>query len=677
MCRKLVRIALLGLCVFSVTACATFGERAASPEERTAFDAARVQVQDDPGAGVRAIEAFIAQFPEGPLVDDAHYELARIAHRGGKADAAVRQYRFIIERFSGNLTADLSRVRVAEIERDRGNLEEARRMLGRLRVSRLPEAEAREAYRVLSDVATDPVLQVRWLSVLRNTVGQREVDAVDVEIDAKLAKFELEALERLASQLGGRPPAGRVEVARAELALEAGDLDAAESYLDRAANFSMVPRYEQRMHSMRDRLRLREEGPTNVRQLPTFADVLRRGLPSSEGARGAIGVVLPLSGPFARFGEASLRGVLLAAGVFGDEPGSPALRVVVRDSQGRPDVAAAAVRELAEDEGVLAIVGPLLSAECEAAAAAAQDAQIPLLALTSREEVARDRSHVFRLRTRNIEDIQLLVDHATSNGASRFAILYRDDAYGRGMRSLFWDAVEAADGRVVGVSSYDPKATDFGQAIRRLVGYVLLTDEEKGQLARREKMLHKARYVPAEEALALRQQARELTRKDGGPLPPIVDFDALFVPDSADKMVLIAPQLVFHEVRNTQLLGPDGWYDAELVRVAGDHIEGAVFASHFYAESPVGYVRSFAKRYADAFEETPDTFSAVAYDAARLITVQIARGAILRDDVRDGVLDMDEYPGVSGVLAMRADGNAHKRPFLLGVEGGRVVQYQD
>ena len=84
-------------------------------------------------------------------------------------------------------------------------------------------------------------------------------------------------------------------------------------------------------------------------------------------------------------------------------------------------------------------------------------------------------------------------------------------------------------------------------------------------------------------------------------------------------MVLIAPQLVFHDVKGTQLLGPDGWYDDELGRVAGGHIEGALFAAHFYPDSPVEYVRSFALRFEEAFAGEPDTFAAVAYDAARLV----------------------------------------------------------
>ena len=672
-----MRAALLLVCAVALTACTTVGDRRASPEERSLVDAALKRAERDPQAGHAELDDFIRRHPESPLADDALYEMARIDQRTGRLDLAIERYRTVVERFRGSVTADRARVRMGEIERDRGDLEAARASLGRLRVSRLPERDAVAAYRVLADVAADPVLQIRWLSVLRESVSSRDVDAVDLDIDARLALLTKEDLERLTSQLGGKPPAGRVALARAEFALEAGDLDTAESLLERADRLDLAPRYAQRVGSLRERLRLRHQGPTDIRQLPTFADLARQSPPSSAGAQGTLGVVLPLSGPFARFGEASLHGVLLAAGVFGDEPGKPSVEVVVRDSQGRPDVAAAAVRELAEQDDVIAIVGPLLSAECEAAAAAAQDAQIPLLTLTSRVEVAADRSQVFRLRTRNIEDIQLLVDHALSEGAKRFAILYRNDAYGRGMRSLFWDAVESSGGSVVGVSAYEPKATDFGEAIRRLVGFVLLTKAEKRLIAKRERMLEKARYASAEEALRLRQQAVEMTRSDGGPLPPIIDFDALFVPESADKMVLIAPQLAFHGVKDTMLLGPEGWYDTELGRVASDHIEGAVFASHFYPESPVDYVRSFAVRYADAFEGTPDTFSAVAYDAARLVLVQLAQGAMSRAEVRDGVLGMDAFPGVSGVLAMRADGNAHKRPFLLGVKRGGLVQYDD
>jgi ABC-type branched-subunit amino acid transport system substrate-binding protein len=667
--------ALLLIAALWIAGCATFAP-SASLEEQQDLDAAVVLGQEDPEAGRAALEAFLLKWPDSPLAANAERALGDLALQGGDADTALVHYYECFERYPDADVADACRVRAAAQEQRAGNLEAARKALSRVRVSRLDDEDRRTAYRVLADVATEPVARVRWLALLRAEVPAEDLDAIDIEIDGLLVELGAEDLDRLARQLGYSPPAGRVYIARAERALDAGDLDAAADALDRADASPLSYRYVSRLAAARQRLRVRTEGPADVTQLPTFAEVMGRALPSTAAARGTIGVALPLSGPFARFGEESLRGVLLAAGVFDREgEGEPQVRVLVRDTAGTPARAMAAVRAFAADERVSAIVGPLLSAECEAAAAAAQEAHIPLLALSAREEVAHGRSYVFRLRTRPSDDVQLLVDRAAAQGAERYAILYRADAYGRGLRDLFWDAAERSGGRVVGVAAYDPQATDFAEPIRRLAGYVLLTDEEKRLLAKRDRMLHKARRLPAEEALELREKARELTSRDGSPLPPIVDFDALFIPESYENVVLIAPQLAFHEVTDTRLLGPDGWYNEDLVRLGREHVEGSVFVAHFYPESEVGYVRDFTEHYEATFGELPDAFAAEAYDAAMLVLHQLDRGDTRRGSLRDGLLSAEAWPGVSGVLTMRADGNAQKRPFLLGVERGHVIQY--
>jgi ABC-type branched-subunit amino acid transport system substrate-binding protein len=273
------------------------------------------------------------------------------------------------------------------------------------------------------------------------------------------------------------------------------------------------------------------------------------------------------------------------------------------------------------------------------------------------------------------EEVEALVDHAVNVlSAQRFAILYPRDSYGRGLRRLFWESVEEQGGRIVGVASYDPNATDFAEPIRRLVGFTLLTEEEKEGLEEREDMERRARRLPAEEAAALREEARALTGPEGEVLPPIVDFDALFIPESHEKVVLIAPQLAFHEAVGPTLLGPSGWYHRDLVEIAREHVEGALFAAHFYPDSELGFVRAFASRYEQAYAGPPDVFAAQAYDAANLVLLQLARGRDSREAVREGVLAVRDYPGVTGVLSIRADGNARKRPFLLAVRRGRITQ---
>jgi len=112
----------------------------------------------------------------------------------------------------------------------------------------------------------------------------------------------------------------------------------------------------------------------------------------------------------------------------------------------------------------------------------------------------------------------------------------------------------------------------------------------------------------------------------------------------------------------------------ELVRIAQHHVEGALFTSQYYADSPVPFVKDFGERFRATFDEEPAALAAQAYDAANLAIVQLARGRVSREELREGVLAIRAYPGVSGVLRMSADGNAHKRPFLLGVEHGHVTQ---
>src|SRR5262245_64616771 len=127
--------------------------------------------------------------------------------------------------------------------------------------------------------------------------------------------------------------------------------------------------------------------------------------------------------------------------------------------------------------------------ESSAAAEAAEAAGVPPPALAAREEIGRELPHVFRVRALPREEVELLVDNAMGElGAHRFAILYPRDAYGRGLRRLFWEEVEARGGQIVAVASYDPSATDFGGPIRSLLGYELLTPAEQEVLARREEM---------------------------------------------------------------------------------------------------------------------------------------------------------------------------------------------
>jgi ABC-type branched-subunit amino acid transport system substrate-binding protein len=632
----------------------------------------------DPAQGEAQLRAFLAAWPAGALADDALLRLAERALARDDEAAARAHLDALLRQHPTGDRSDAARVELARLELARGDGDAAAAAMGRVRLSRLSQPERREAYGVLARVARDPVARLRWLARLRAELHDpEEIAAVDARIDAVVLELDARSLERAAGQLGDEIPAARALVRAAELALDADEVERARDLVERASALPLAPAYEDALRAVRERLRLHDEGEFDVAELPSLEQLGEVAPADVSRARGTLGVVLPLTGPFARFGEESLEGVLLAAGIFPAGPEGPEVRLRIRDTGGRPERAAEVVRELAAAGDVAAIVGPLLSGECEAAAAEAQAAGLPLLALSSREEIARDRPFVFRVRTTPHDEVRMLVDYATRVlGAQSFAILYPRDVYGRGLRRLFWDEVEAAGGQVVSVASYDPEANDFGDPIRRLVGYVLLTPAEKRLIEKREEMLSRARRLPHDKAIALRDEARAMTGPDDEPLPPIVDFDALFIPESYEKVGLIAPHLAYHEVVGMRLLGASGWHHPQLLELAQQHVEGAVFTAHFFSESPIPFVRGFADAYSATFGAPADVFAAQAYDATRLALAQLARGRSSPEAVRDGLLLTKAWPGVTGVLSMRGDGNAQKRPFVLGVERGHVRQLE-
>ena len=655
-------------------------EPAASEEERRAYAAALVPLASNPKEATRRLEAFVAAHPESPLVDDASLRLAELARGRGDLDAAARSYRKVIVEHPGGDRADSARLGLARLELSRGNRAAADSVLRPMRLARLSPEERQQAYRAYADLATDPGDRLRWLVRVRaGESGADAVASVDAEIDRAMLEMDAAALARAAADVGPDPPAGRLLLRAAELELQSGDFERAERTLERASRLPLVPEDAPRLRSLEARVKLRSSaragGAALQEALPTLEEASRRGAGSTRGAAGTLGVVLPLSGRLARFGEESLQGVLLAAGVFGSDDDGRRIRVVIRDSGGDPQRTALAVAELAANPDVVGIVGPLLSAESELAAAAATAAGIPLVSLAARDETAPDGSQVFRVRAVPREEVALVVDHAMGElGAHRFAILYPRDAYGRGLHKLFWEAVEERGGTIAAVASYDPELNDFGGPIRSLLGYDLLGAAEKQQLAKREQMVSKARRLPQAQAARLLDEARALTGPDSAPLPPILDFDAIFVPESHEKVVLIAPQLAFHDAGSMRLLGTGSWNHPDLVAIGRDHVEGARFAAGFFAESPLPIVQQFAAAYEEAYGSPPVDFAAQAYDAANLLLVQLARGLSSREALQEGLLEVDAAPGVTGVVSFA--GAPRKRPLLLGVDHGRIVELE-
>ena len=255
---------------------------------------------------------------------------------------------------------------------------------------------------------------------------------------------------------------------------------------------------------------------------------------------------------------------------------------------------------------------------------------------------------MFRIGLTPEAEAQRLAEYAAVTlGLRRVGILHPADAYGERMRGLFGAGFEGRGGSVVGVASYDVDATDFSEPIRALI--------------------RSAGGAPVDPTKP----------QEGAPPSVPGGFDAIFVPDAYRAAGLIAPALAFAGIRGVRLFGTSAWNDPGLVAVGREHVEGAVFTGAVVRNSASPMLAEFAARFGEGFGRPPEALAALGFDATLLALRGLLGGSVTREQLRGGLLAAAPLDGVSGRTDFAAGGNAQRRPYLLGVEAGRIVDLDD
>jgi len=359
----------------------------------------------------------------------------------------------------------------------------------------------------------------------------------------------------------------------------------------------------------------------------------------------AIGVLLPLKGDYAQFGEDALSGILLAAKVFGEDTGDK-VEVMVRDVS-EPAFVESAVGELARERRVAAMVGPLLSSTAVEAARHAQKKRVPIITLSQKDGITGAGDFVFRSFMTPPAQAASVAGYATTTGRRKFAILYPQNNYGIELSRYFEKEVARRGGTVVRAAAYQPGATNFGEDIKRLFG---LEMEE-------------------------RREGRRLIKQ----YTATVEIDALFIPDYYETVGLIAPYMDYYNIKDVLLLGANGWNSDRLITLAGKNVEGAVFVDGFFPASERPGTREFIRKFTEVYGRTPGVLEAQAYDAASMLIYAMkgtgaGSGGVDRDALKSRLTRLGGFSGAGGEITFDRHGEAVKKLFLLTVRNGRIIE---
>jgi ABC-type branched-subunit amino acid transport system substrate-binding protein len=663
--RTLVAVLLLGILSACPKRVVVNGQELA-PEQ--ASDVARAELDTvragsrgrSPADAAARLEAFAARYRGVPVAAEALHEAAALRRSAREPARAAQDLQTLLTEYPLYRRAVEAKYLLALVDLDVGRQRDGLATLGslyaKLPAEAKPEAAARAADAALSLGADAEA--VRWLSELaqasppdaRPEVLRRAADAVDRLPFLDVAKLR----EELPQDAPVQEPL-TMKLARIHLHLQD---------------------YPRAQEAAREVFMRWPDGP----YAQDAKGILERIARLTFVRPNVIGVAVPLSGPYKRWGDAILQGVGLAL------EGSQA-RLAVRDTRGEPDGAAAALEALALEEGALVVVGGVTNAEAERAAATAEGLQLPFIALSKQEGLTEAGPHVFQNMLTASAQARALAEFAmVRRGMRRFAIMFPAMSYGVELANAFWDEVEARGGEVRAVETYAADRTTFTPLVKDMVGKLFLDErtdwhELQSQIAEKEKDPFR------------RRKALEKAREK---LPPITDFDAIFIPDFASNVRLIAPSLAVEDVvtqtclpeevakiRKTtgrenltavQLLGANGWNDPSLFDMSpggpGRHVRCAVVVDGFFAGSARPETRRFVETYGAKYAgQVPTILEASAHDAARMARQVLESRVATRAAARDALAATRNFRGATGDITMGPRRTPEKELFFLTVDG--------
>lgn len=342
-----------------------------------------------------------------------------------------------------------------------------------------------------------------------------------------------------------------------------------------------------------------------------------------------IGVITPLSGEGATYGEATKRGVDLAVAEINAQGGvnGKKVRIIYEDDQINPQVGTQAIQKLINVDKVPVILGAFGSSVSLAVAPIAEQNKVVLFSASSTADALKDAGdYFFRNVPPNSRQGQSAARFALEKlNAKKAAILYMNNDYGISLTESFKTYFQNNGGSVVETDVYNPGDRDFRSQLSKI--------------------------------------------KDTNP-------DVVFYPGHYQESGLILKQARELGI-NVPFIGGDGSYSPELISIAGNAAEGS-----YYTLMAMGYgvadeqIDQFTNSFETSYGIEPDVYSAYAYDAIQVIVNAIRNGGYSSDGIKQALYATKNFLGVTGYTSFDANGEVDKEFSVYIVKDGKFEPYQ-
>ncbi|MCC6395913.1 MAG: penicillin-binding protein activator, partial [Bacteroidetes bacterium] len=426
-----------------------------------------------------------------------------------------------------------------------------------------------------------------------------------------------------------------------------------------------------------------------------------------------LGVLLPLMTDGAPTAAKELAGDILDGVSYAIEQfaADPIQRITVtqvnRDTERDPAVAAKAVRELAADPKVAAILGPIFSTSAVAAARAAQEQGIPLVTPTANANgIAAIGNHIFQANPDYETRGRAMAQYAIlRRGFKRLAVLAPSDAYGKFLAEGFGEEVHRLGGRLIAVEWYERGASDLKKqlgAIRR-AGMRAGADPQiafggKKKLGELMKLVGLGISVRTLDSLMNKGATVSAIKLLGPDAPekldslgisvvfddrnvdsldyPVTSIDGIYLPISSPAEIgVISSQVVYFNFQ-AQLLGSGEWNNLPELDANRRYCTGVLFESETDVDTLSGRFRFWVSGFMNRFKKRPSRNTLYGFDTAELVLEELRKGATTRQGLSRALADVRDFQGIHSKIGF-SPGRVNTWLPIFQFDGRNVVRVDE
>lgn len=338
-----------------------------------------------------------------------------------------------------------------------------------------------------------------------------------------------------------------------------------------------------------------------------------------------VGVVFPMTGPIASFGQSAWKGVKIAKAMEPTVLNGREVKLILLDNKGDKVETANAVSRLIYQNKVSAIIGAIASGNTLSGAPIAEKAHVAMLSSASTNPLVT-KGKKFISRACFIDPFQgsVAAKYAVNVLHAKTAAVVVDMAqdYSVGLARFFMTQFKKMGGKIVAQTFIQTGDQDFSAQIAAI--------------------------------------------KPHNP-------DIIYMPTYYQELALFARQARQYDLKQVILAG-DGAAEPALIKIGGKAVEGVTFTNHFdphATSTPLS--KKFVKNYKAKYKETPSAMAALGGDAYFMIAnaINSAKSAS-RVKINKALRATKNFKGVTGVITLK-DGDPIKSAVIQKVENGNFV----